>query len=130
MKRYIPLEPTEEENMLCLTTGFDAGGVNWWNGQNTAKGYYLYCTPVLEKENCLSDGTAYKTYTQQLGKGGKLLLKSVSRRSKKAEAEAERIATDKQGWLISEICKKYGLLVRQSEVGSAVQVVRGPENGQ
>lgn len=62
MKKYIPIESTEEENMLCLTTGFDAGGTNWWNGQQTLKGYYLYCTPVLEKENALSDGTAYKTY--------------------------------------------------------------------
>lgn len=120
MKKYIPIEPTEEENMLCLTTGFDAGGTNWWNGQQTLKGYYLYCTPVLEKENALSDGTAYKTYTQQLGKGGKILLKSVSRRSKKTEAEAERIAFEKQDWLISEVCKKYGLQVRQSEVGAIV----------
>ena len=88
MKKYIPIVPTESENNLCLEVLYSKGGYNWFNGDNERRGYYLHCTPTLIKTDRLSNGTEYSTSTVTLGKGYKLMLKEVGRRSQKAEEEA------------------------------------------
>ena len=97
MKKYIPIVPTESENNLCLEVLYSKGGHNWFNGDNERRGYYLHCTPTLIKNNRLSNGTGYSTNTVTLGKGYKLMLKEVGRRSQKAEEEANRLAEEKRG---------------------------------
>ena len=72
MKKYIAIEPTKEENSICLETGYFEGGVNWWNGAKEKRGYYLYCTPVQVTTRKTSDGNReYQTFTQILGKIGR-----------------------------------------------------------
>jgi len=109
VKKYVDIVPTKDENSICLETGYEEGGHNWFNGDYCRRGYYLYCTPVQVGSNKTSEGREYKTFTQVLGKGNKLLLKEVKRRSKKAEAEAESIALKKADWLLSQVISKYGL---------------------
>ena len=110
MKRYVAIEPTRDENSICLEVGYSTGGHNWWNGDEERRGYYLYCTPLQVETRQYSDGRDYKTFTQVVGKGNKLLLKEVARRSKKAETEAEQIALKKMDWLLSRVMAKYGLV--------------------
>ncbi len=109
MKRYVDIVPTKDENAICLETGYSEGGHNWYNGDSERRGYYLYCTPIQIESRKTTDGRDYNTFTQVLGKGNKVLLKEVKRRSKKAEAEAELIASEKADWLLNEVLRRYGL---------------------
>ncbi|MBR2302017.1 MAG: hypothetical protein IKA41_08735 [Bacteroidaceae bacterium] len=115
MKRYIDIVPTRDENAICLETGYSEGGHNWYNGDCERRGYYLYCTPVQIENHKTSEGRDYKTFTQILGKGNKLLLKEVGRRSKKAEAEAELIAEEKASWLLNQVLNRYGLKLAEED---------------
>lgn len=115
MKKYIALVPTKDENSICLETGYSEGGHNWYNGDNERRGYYLYCTPVQVETKKSSDKREYKTFTQVLGKGKKLLLKEVTRRSKKAAEEAERIAEEKADWLLNQVLASYGLTLAENK---------------
>lgn len=72
-------------------------------------GYYLYCTPCKITQHSTSNGTSYNTISQILGKGNKLLLKEVSRRSKKAETEAIALAKEKEQFLLERVLTRYGL---------------------
>lgn len=109
MKKYIPIVPTENENNLCIEVLYSKGGHNWFNGDNERRGYYLHCTPTLIKNNRLSNGTEYSTSTVTLGKGYKLMLKEVGRKSQKAEKEANRLAEEKVDFIVDKVCKRYGL---------------------
>lgn len=109
MKKYVTIEATRDENAICLETGYDEGGYNWFSGATNRRGYYLYCTPVQITPHKLDNGTEYNSISQALGKGNKLLLKEVTRRSKKAEAEAELIAEKKADWLLGQVMERYGL---------------------
>ena len=109
MKKYIPIEPTESENNLCLEVLYSNGGYNWFNGDSERRGYYLHCSPVLLKCNKLNNGQEYTTKTFTVGKGYKLLLKEVSRRSEKAEAEANSLAEEKADFIVDKVCRRYGL---------------------
>lgn len=115
MKKYIALVPTHDENSICLETGYSTGDYNWYNGDNERRGYYLYCTPVMVETHRLADGREYRSITQVLGKGNKLLLKEVRRRSKKAEAKAEALAEQKANWLLQRVLERYGLKLAETE---------------
>lgn len=109
MKFYIPLIPNSknEENCMEVSTNYELGGYNYWNGQTNGRGYYLHALPCLRETNRLSNGQEYTTVTQTLGKGFKICVKEVLRRSKKAEAEAERNACKQIVFLVKQVCEKY-----------------------
>lgn len=109
MKKYIDLIPTNcnKENALCVETGYSLGGYNYWNGSTNQRGYYLYITPVEIKERDHGN-----IVSKMLGKGLKILLKEVTRKSVKAEREAEILAEEKMQYLIDQVCKKYGLVLK------------------
>lgn len=108
--RYLPLKENQRKfNVLRVSFGYDLGGHNWYNGKTERRGYYLYVTPCERKEKSLPDGRTYATYTEELGCGAKLLLKEVSRQSKKAEEAATCIAGDKEPELVTYLCNHYGL---------------------
>lgn len=108
-KRYISIKPNRDENSICLEVGYQLGGHNWYNGDTERRGYYLYCTPCKITQHSTSNGTSYNTISQILGKGNKLLLKEVSRRSKKAETEAIALAKEKEQFLLERVLTRYGL---------------------
>lgn len=110
LKKYIKLIPSDtKENTLCLTIGYSLGGYNWYNGDSERRGYYLYCSPCNRETKKLNDGKEYTTVTETLGKGAKVLLKEVTRQSKKSETEAVEIAYQKECMLINLVVEKYGL---------------------
>lgn len=112
-KKYLPLAPSESytENTLEVTVGYDLGGYNWYSGGENKRGYYLYAIPMTKTTNKMDDGREYNTYSQQVGKGLKLLLKEVSRQSKKSAQEAIAMAAEKEAMVIERVCEQYGLVL-------------------
>lgn len=97
-----------ECNALELSVDYALGGINWYNGHNEGRGYYLYCTPVTYTEREYN-GQTYRSVSQILGQGSKMLLKEVGRRSSNAEAEAVELAKTKKDELIKFVCEKYNI---------------------
>lgn len=103
-KEYIKLKAnSDKETHLCVSMDYNLGGMNYFNYQEVPRGYYLYATPCK-----LEDRDGYRTVTQVLGKGLKILLKQVARRSKKAEDTAIQIAQERKAELIAAVCREYG----------------------
>ncbi len=115
-KKYIDIEPSDRENVICIEVGYSLGGHNWYNGQEERRGYYLYCTPCGISTHKLNDGREYNTITNTLGKGLKLLLKQVSRQSVKAELEAIELAKENEEMLLNRVLSKYGLKLKEGTV--------------
>ena len=120
-KKHIPLEVRKSESLVAIgenalevMVGYQLGGYNLWNGDTEARGYYLYCSPVEKKVNKLSDGREYTSVSQVLGKGSKILLKAVSRQSKKALEEALKIAEREESNLVQRVLDRYGLKLAQN----------------
>ena len=113
-KRYIELDTSvSTENVLRLEVDYSLGGHNWYNGSSERRGYYLYCSPCNRQTKKLNNGKEYTTVTETLGKGAKILLKEVTRQSKKSEAEAISIAAEKEVMLIETVVSKYGLKLKE-----------------
>lgn len=114
MKYYLDLKPnsSNEETSLEISTGYEAGGYNYFNGTSSERGYYLYVLPCNISIHTASNGQQFTSVQQTVGKGGKLLLKAVKRRSKKAEEEAESLAAEKADYLVNHVCVRYGLTER------------------
>lgn len=101
MKAYFKVEDTMQE--VKVTVGYELGGHNPLSGSNSRRGYYVYVQPVTR------DGISESF---SLFDGFKVLLRGVSRRSKKAEQEvreevkpllreyATKLATQK-GWRLT-----------------------------
>ena len=117
MKKYLELaENRDGHNVLRIDVGYSLGGYNWYNGDDEPRGYYLYCTPCERKVNKTSDGKEYTCITEVVGKGGKTLLKQVTRQSKKACEEAMRIAKEKEDWLVQRVLAMYGLTLKEETI--------------
>lgn len=117
MKKYIELaDNSDGHNILRIEFGYSLGGHNWYNGNDEPRGYYLYCTPCERKVNKMSDGKEYTTITEVVGKGGKTLLKQVTRQSKKACDEAMKIAKEKEDWLVQRVLAMYGLTLKEETI--------------
>ena len=86
MKNYFRIDGKENE-FVKVTTGYEKGGTNYYNGQNNRRGYYIYAQKV---ERVNRGGYVMESCT--MFEGGKKLLKEVGRQSKKAELEAEQQA--------------------------------------
>lgn len=90
------------ETHLDVDFGYDIGG-------ETRRGYYLYCKPVRREDR---DGATMVRF--QIGKGRKLLLKEVPRRSQKAEAEARALIDEALPGLVSRTLSIYGVKVAKA----------------
>ena len=84
-------EHEEGENYIKFSFDYEIGGYNNFTGQYRRRGYYLTITPVVREEN---DGYVMERTTAFTG--GRFFLndKEISRKSKKAEAEARAKITD------------------------------------
>ena len=106
-KKYI--EATGADcNKLEISLDYSLGGYNYWNGNTDGRGYYLYVTPVCVNENTYN-GQTYHTVQSVLGKGIKKLVRPVQRKSKKAEAEAIKLAEQSEQELIDYVCNRYNI---------------------
>lgn len=86
MKNYFKIVGKENE-FVKVSTSYEKGGTNYFNGQNNRRGYYIYAQKV-ERQNKYG----YTTESFTMFEGAKKLLKEVGRQSKKAELEAEQQA--------------------------------------
>lgn len=81
MEKY--LATTTPNKFIKLRSYYRKDTMNYFTGRSEARGYYLSVTPV-ERARGFESFVAFT--------GFKVLLKEVTRASKKAEAEAEAIA--------------------------------------
>lgn len=81
MEKY--LATTTPNKFIKVSTYYRKDGMNYFTYKTEARGYYLSVTPV-ERARGFESFVAFT--------GFKVLLKEVTRASKKAEAEAETIA--------------------------------------
>lgn len=103
MKKIIYLDkPTEDANALIIEVYYDKGGINYFTYKVERRAYYLSVCPVLQADGLVS----YTSFS-----GTKLLLKEVSRKSAKAEAEAEEIAKGKVADLVASVCNRNGIAI-------------------
>ena len=103
MKKIIYLDkPTEYANAIEIEVYYDKGGKNYFTCKDERRGYYLSVWPVLQSDGLVS----YTLFT-----GTQVLLKEVTRKSAKAEAEAEEIAKGKVAVLVASVCNRNGIAI-------------------
>ena len=89
---------------IKLTFDYYIGGYSYATYKQVPRGYYLDVLPV-KRENRGS----YSMESFGMFSGISYLLKTVNRKSNKAEAEAKVIANSMTDKLLAEICNKAGL---------------------
>ena len=109
MKEYIKVkENAGKFTDIKIETYYSLGGMNYFTGKSEGRGYYVSVTPV--------ERTGYSEIYTGFS-GIKQLVKAASRKSKKAEAEAEVLADKVKEELIKYICEKHNLeIVKEDEV--------------
>ena len=106
MKKYLELKANgKSATHLKCEVYYSLGGMNYFTYERERRGYYASVTPV-ERKSC-GNGVMMEGYMAFTGT--KMLLKEVSRKSAKAEAEAEKIAENAFNRLIDYVLNKNGL---------------------
>lgn len=111
MLKYIPITGKPENvnaNFLRVELFYHIGGAY---GSTKARGYYITVVPVerSEKYGCIME--SFGAYS-----GITVRILPVTRKSAKAERDAENIAPDWEKKLIDYVCEKHGLSVNVTEV--------------
>lgn len=106
MKKYILLKENSAATHLKIETYYNIGGYNYFTGKEEPRGYYLGVSPVTKARGMES----YTAFT-----GVKKCIKTVSRKSAKAEAEAENIAAELEPALIKYVCTYNGLETEETK---------------
>lgn len=110
MKKYLPVSPNNKRiTHIKVETDYSLGGMNLWTYRNEPRGYYLHVSPVERSER---NGIVMEGF--MAFSGIKKLLKEVSRKSAKAEQEAEKLAAQDEKELISYICAKTGVTLAEA----------------
>ena len=89
---------TANGNILYYRVSYDLGGYNYFTGQAIERGYYL---SIQRQRN---EFEAFADLSDKAG-AARMLLKTVSRKSKKAQATAEGLALDE----LQKVSNIYGL---------------------
>lgn len=101
MKKYMALKDNgQKENFLRIETYYSLGGMNYWTSKNENRGYYIAVIPV-EKRGCTESFTGFS--------GIKQCIKVVSRKSEKAEREADELGSMYESGLIDYVLSKNNL---------------------
>lgn len=107
MLKYIPVINNKDYNFLKIESYYNIGHYNYFTGKEEGRGYYILVVPVYRARGCES----VTGFT-----GIKQCIKTVSRKSKKAEAEAEAAALDAIPGLINIVCNKNNLQIAAGDV--------------
>lgn len=91
MKNYIEKDGYE----LKIEVDYEKGGMNWFSGQESRRGYYLYVYPI--KREIVDGRVTIESFT--MFKGGKKLLLEVTRKSEKAYKQACEMVTENQDFI-------------------------------
>ena len=108
MKMYIPVEGKSDVNCIKVHTFYDLGGMSYFTGKPSKRGYYVSCIPMFREEK-----NGYATESTTLGSGYKQLCKEVTRQTKKAAAEADEIAEKLYEAIVQRICREEGLTIKE-----------------
>lgn len=92
---------------------YSLGGYNVWTGKQEPRGYYASVSPVERKD--YGNGCVMESYVAFTGI--KQLLKEVSRKSVKSQAEAEKMAENVFNSLIEYIMNEHGIELAVSPIG-------------
>ncbi len=107
MKKYIALTtPTKNATHLLIELRYNLGGLNYFTYKQEPRGYYLSVSPVALEQR---DGYTLESFTAFTGT--KYLVKEVSRKSTKAEREAEQKAVELEKALINFVCTQNNLAI-------------------
>lgn len=102
MKQYYKVKDSKTE--IKMSTGYDLGGMNYFSGAVNRRGYYLYAQPVER-----SDSNGFRCESTTLFSGFKVMLVEVSRKGKKAEATAEKLALEQSYQYAEKLANQLGL---------------------
>lgn len=106
MEKYIEVKENPAKiTHLKIELYYCIGGFNYFTYRAENRGYYLSVTP-LEMH---TSNRGYTTEMYTTSSSIKQCIKEVTRKSKKAEAEAEKLAADTINNLIDYVCNKNGL---------------------
>lgn len=105
MEKFIALKANRKGlTHLQIRIYYALGGMNYLNYKMEPRGYWLSVTPVTYKTERGFRSISYSAFS-----GYKHFLKEVTRKSKKAAAEAEKIALDCENGLIERVLLENGL---------------------
>ena len=102
MKKYEKIEGTENK-YLKFEVDYQKGGMNYWNGSNEKRGYYL-CVRIVERSK--SDSTGFVSESFMMFSGTKKLLMEVGRQSEKKYKECIELSKLHEQELKDYILKK------------------------
>ena len=105
MKKYLAVkENNKGVTHLKIELCYNLGGMNYFTYKKEARGYYLSVVPV-ERQTC----SGYTMESFVGFSGIKECIKTVKRKSKKAELEAEQAAETVKNKLIEYVLTKNEL---------------------
>lgn len=104
MKKYIELEANAAATHLKIEVYYHLGGYNCFTAKSENRGYYLSVSPVSRSDRY---GVITESYTAF--SGIKQCVKTVTRKSAKAEQEAIQAAARIENTLVEWVCNKNGL---------------------
>ena len=109
MTKYLEIEnKNHNATHVKVRLYYDLGGYDYLSYTPKQRGYYLSVQPV---ERASRDGYTTESFTAFTGT--KFCILPVTRKSKKAAAEAERIAAEKEKILIDYVCRENGLVLAE-----------------
>lgn len=105
MKKYLAVkENNKGVTHLKIELRYNLGGINYFTYEKNARGYYLYVTPVTRQTR---NGYTMESF---VGFSGiKECIKTVKRKSQKAELEAKQAAEVAKNKLIEYVLTKNEL---------------------
>ena len=106
MKKYIKLQENSDNYTHLKIEFFYDKGSDYASGSK--RGYYVMCLPVTVSTNSNGDIVSESFWCFS---GLKSLILEVSRKSKKAEAEALQLIEGLQVELINKVLKKHNLQI-------------------
>lgn len=107
MKKYIDIiNGSRDATKLKIELYYNLGGYNCFTHKEEPRGYYVSVSPV---EHSSIGGVMMESYAAY--SGVKRCVKPVSRKSAKAEKDAEQIAPEIIRDLITYVCNKNGFII-------------------
>lgn len=101
IKMYMKVKGSDTRK-IRIETYYYKGGTSWFNGKITERGYYLSVRPIETTEK-------YGYVLESYSRGYKMLIKAVTRASKKQEDEADKQALQCINVLIDKICAENNI---------------------
>ena len=105
MKKYFEVkENADRVTHLKCEVYYSLGGFNCFTCKQEGRGYYASVTPIERRNDYGFTSESFVAFT-----GIKQLVKPVSRKSAKAQSEAEKLAESVFDYLIEYVLNKQGL---------------------